>query len=91
MRPKGCARPSLASSGVANAMLDPTLELRHGNGTTPRTEIEETTLASTNDLESAIGDDAMAGRRSLFDVRTEDRMKKTGFVSLGRVRAKVFG
>jgi len=56
--------PSLASSGVANAMPDPTLELRDVNGTLivendnwkdgPQTEIEETTLAPANDLESAI-------------------------------------
>jgi uncharacterized protein GlcG (DUF336 family) len=56
--------PSLASSGVPNAMPDPTLELRDSNGTLivendnwrdgPQTEIEETTLAPTNDLESAI-------------------------------------
>jgi hypothetical protein len=56
--------PSLASSGIPNAMPDPTLELRDGNGTLiaendnwrdgPQLEIEETTLAPTNDLESAI-------------------------------------
>jgi uncharacterized protein GlcG (DUF336 family) len=56
--------PSLAASGVANAMPDPTLELRDVNGTLiiendnwkdgPQTEIEETTLAPSNDLESAI-------------------------------------
>ena len=56
--------PSLASSGIPNAMPDPTLELRDVNGTLiiendnwrdgPETEIEETTLAPTHDLESAI-------------------------------------
>jgi uncharacterized protein GlcG (DUF336 family) len=56
--------PSLVSSGVNNAMPDPTLELRDVNGTLivendnwkdgPQIEIEETTLAPTNDLESAI-------------------------------------
>jgi uncharacterized protein GlcG (DUF336 family) len=56
--------PSLTSSGIPNAMADPTLELRDGNGTLiaendnwrdgPQLEIEETTLAPTNDLESAI-------------------------------------
>ena len=56
--------PSLASMGITNAMPDPTLELRDINGTLivendnwkdgPQTEIEETTLAPTNDLESAI-------------------------------------
>jgi len=56
--------PSLASLGITNAMPDPTLELRDVNGTLiagndnwkdgPQTEIEETTLAPTNDLESAI-------------------------------------
>ena len=56
--------PSLASSGITNAMPDPTLELRDSNGTLivendnwrdgPQTEIEETALAPTNDLESAI-------------------------------------
>ena len=56
--------PSLASSGITNAMPDPTLELRDSNGTLivendnwrdgPQEEIEETTLAPTNDLESAI-------------------------------------
>jgi hypothetical protein len=58
------AGPSLASSGIPNAMPDPTLELRDGSGTLiaendnwrdgPQLEIEETTLAPTNDLESAI-------------------------------------
>jgi uncharacterized protein GlcG (DUF336 family) len=56
--------PSLASSGIPNAMADPTLELRDVNGTLivendnwkdgPQTEIEETTLAPVDDLESAI-------------------------------------
>lgn len=56
--------PSLASSGIPNAMADPTLELRDVNGTLivendnwkegPQTEIEETMLAPINDLESAI-------------------------------------
>jgi len=56
--------PSLASVGITNAMPDPTLELRDNNGTLivandnwrdgPQSEIQETTLAPTNDLESAI-------------------------------------
>jgi uncharacterized protein GlcG (DUF336 family) len=56
--------PSLVSAGVTDAMPDPTLELRDGNGTLiaandnwrdgPETEIEESGLAPTNDLESAI-------------------------------------
>jgi uncharacterized protein GlcG (DUF336 family) len=56
--------PSLASLGIPNAMPDPSLELRDSNGTLivendnwkdgPQAEIEETTLAPTNDLESAI-------------------------------------
>ncbi|MEY2490669.1 MAG: hypothetical protein QOC70_2611 [Verrucomicrobiota bacterium] len=56
--------PSLASAGIPNAMPDPTLELRDVNGTLivendnwrdgPQTEIEEATLAPSNDLESAI-------------------------------------
>jgi hypothetical protein len=56
--------PSLAALGIANVMADPTLELRDVNGTLivendnwrdgPQTEIEETTLAPSNDLESAI-------------------------------------
>ena len=56
--------PSLVASGIPNAMVDPTLELRDGNGALiaendnwrdgPQLEIEETTLAPTNDLESAI-------------------------------------
>jgi len=56
--------PSLAASGVPNPMPDPTLELRDVNGTLivandnwkdgPQTEIEETTLAPANDLESAV-------------------------------------
>ncbi len=56
--------PSLASSGISNAMPDPMLELRDVNGTLivdndnwrdgPETEIQETTLAPTNDFESAI-------------------------------------
>jgi uncharacterized protein GlcG (DUF336 family) len=56
--------PSLAASGITNAMPDPTLELRDVNGTLivendnwrdgPELEIAETTLAPTHDLESAI-------------------------------------
>lgn len=56
--------PSLAAFGINNAMPDPTLELRDINGTLiasndnwkdgPQTEIEETTLAPSDDLESAI-------------------------------------
>jgi len=56
--------PSLAALGINNAMPDPTLELRDSDGTLivendnwkdgPQVEIEETTLAPTNDLESAI-------------------------------------
>ncbi|HEV2840470.1 MAG TPA: heme-binding protein [Chthoniobacterales bacterium] len=56
--------PSLAASGIPNAMPDPTLELRDLNGTLitendnwrdgPEAEIQETTLAPTDDLESAI-------------------------------------
>jgi uncharacterized protein GlcG (DUF336 family) len=56
--------PSLASSGIANPMPDPTLELRDSNGTLiiandnwrdgPQTEIQETTLPPPNDLESAV-------------------------------------
>jgi uncharacterized protein GlcG (DUF336 family) len=56
--------PSLVSSGVTNAMPDPTLELRDVNGSLiaandnwregPELEIQESKLAPTNDLESAI-------------------------------------
>jgi uncharacterized protein GlcG (DUF336 family) len=56
--------PSLVSAGVTDAMPDPMLELRDGNGTLiasndnwregPELEIQESTLAPTNDLESAI-------------------------------------
>src|SRR5262249_32251297 len=56
--------PSLVSAGITNPMPDPNLELRDGNGTLiiandnwrdgPQTEIAETTLRPTNDLESAI-------------------------------------
>jgi hypothetical protein len=56
--------PSLASFGVAGTMPDPTLELRDGNGSLiaandnwregPELEIQESKLAPTNDLESAI-------------------------------------
>jgi uncharacterized protein GlcG (DUF336 family) len=56
--------PSLISAGVADAMPDPTLELRDVNGTLiaandnwregPELEIQESKLAPTNDLESAI-------------------------------------
>lgn len=56
--------PSLVSAGVSDAMPDPTLELRDGNGTLiasndnwregPELEIQESELAPTNDLESAI-------------------------------------
>lgn len=58
------AGPSLSSAGVADAMPDPTLELRDVYGTLiatndnwregPELEIEQTTLAPSNDLESAI-------------------------------------
>jgi uncharacterized protein GlcG (DUF336 family) len=56
--------PSLVSAGVTNAMPDPMLELRDVNGTLiaandnwrdgPELEIEQSNLAPTNDLESAI-------------------------------------
>ena len=61
--------PSLSQAGISNALADPTLELHDGNGTTiasndnwktrpdgnsQQTEIEATTIAPTNDLESAI-------------------------------------
>jgi hypothetical protein len=56
--------PSLVSAGINNAMPDPTLELRDGNGMLiaandnwregPEVEIQESTLAPSNDLESAI-------------------------------------
>ena len=56
--------PSLASSGIPNAMPDPTLELRDMNGMLitendnwrdgPETEIEETLLAPSDNLESVI-------------------------------------
>ncbi len=56
--------PSLAAFGVTDAMPDPMLELRDGNGTLiaandnwregPELEIEKSKLAPTNDLESAI-------------------------------------
>jgi len=56
--------PSLAAFGVTDAMPDPMLELRDVNGTLiaandnwrdgPELEIEESKLAPTNDLESAI-------------------------------------
>lgn len=58
------AGPSLQSAGVADAMPDPTLELRDVYGTLiatndnwrdgPALEIEESKLAPANDLESAI-------------------------------------
>jgi len=56
--------PSLVSFGINNAMPDPMMELRDINGTLvaandnwkegPQAEIESTTLAPSNDLESAI-------------------------------------
>jgi uncharacterized protein GlcG (DUF336 family) len=56
--------PSLISADVTDAMPDPMLELRDGNGTLiasndnwregPELEIQESKLAPTNDLESAI-------------------------------------
>jgi len=56
--------PSLASAGIPNPMPDPTLELRDVNGTLiiendnwrdgAQTEIQETALPPTNDLESAV-------------------------------------
>ncbi len=56
--------PSLVSAGINDAMPDPTLELRDGNGFLiaandnwregPEVEIQESKLAPANDLESAI-------------------------------------
>lgn len=56
--------PSLVSAGITNAMPDPILELRDVNGTLiaendnwrdgPELEIQQSKLAPTNDLESAI-------------------------------------
>ena len=56
--------PSLTNAGVPNALQDPTLELRDGNGglirsndnwrTDQQAEIIATTIPPTNDLESAI-------------------------------------
>ena len=56
--------PSLVSAGITDAMPDPTLELRDGNGGLvaandnwhdgPAHEIEESKLAPANDLESAV-------------------------------------
>jgi len=56
--------PSLVSAGISDAMPDPTLELRDGNGVLiaandnwregPEVEIQESKLAPANDLESAI-------------------------------------
>jgi N-acetylneuraminic acid mutarotase len=61
--------PSLSASGVAGALADPTLELHDGSGTllasndnwktrpdgtSQQAEIEATTIAPTNDLESAL-------------------------------------
>jgi len=55
--------PSLAGSGVQGALADPVLELHQGDSTlaindnwkeTQQAEIQVTTLAPTNDLESAI-------------------------------------
>jgi hypothetical protein len=56
--------PSLTAFGVPGALSDPTVELRDGNGSkvaenddwqnTQQTEIQATTLAPTNDLESAV-------------------------------------
>jgi hypothetical protein len=56
--------PSLTASGITGALADPTLELRDGNGTKfaandnwkqdQRSEIEATSLAPKEDLESAI-------------------------------------
>lgn len=56
--------PSLTQAGIANALANPTLELRNGNGTlvilndnwkeTQRAAIQAAGLAPTNDLESAI-------------------------------------
>jgi uncharacterized protein GlcG (DUF336 family) len=56
--------PSLISAGITDAMPDPMLELRDGNGALvaandnwregPQLEIQESNLAPANDLESAI-------------------------------------
>lgn len=57
-------RPTLANFGVSGALADPTLELHDGNGallasndnwrSDQEAEIEATTLAPDDDLESAI-------------------------------------
>ena len=67
--------PSLASAGVTDAMPDPMLELRDGNGMLiaandnwregPELEIEQSNLAPTNDLESAIITSLPSGRCTL--------------------------
>jgi hypothetical protein len=56
--------PSLSGSGIANALADPTLELRDSNGaligsnddwrTRQEAEIQATGIPPTNDLESAL-------------------------------------
>ncbi len=65
-------RPTLANFGVSGALADPTLELHDGNGallasndnwrSDQEAEIEATTLAPNDDLESAISAQPRAWR-----------------------------
>jgi uncharacterized delta-60 repeat protein len=81
--------PSLTNFGVSNALQNPTLELRDGNGTLIaandnwRTDLEdeiiETGLAPSNDLESAILRDLEPGNYTAI-VRGVNNMTGVGLI-----------
>ncbi len=88
--------PSLAAFGVQNTLADPTLELHDGNGTTLATndnwklradgssqqaEIEATTLAPGNDLESALVQSVPPGNYTAI-VRGKNNTTGVGLVEV---------
>jgi hypothetical protein len=87
--------PSLTAFGVPGALSDPTVELRDGNGSkvaenddwknTQQTEIQATTLAPTNDLESAVLTTLPAGNYTAI-VRGFDNTTGIGLVEVYNVQ-----
>jgi len=88
--------PSLTNSGVAGALSDPTLELHDGNGATiasndnwklrsdggsQQAEIESTSIAPTNDLESALLRDLAPGNYTAI-VRGNNNATGVGLVEV---------
>lgn len=83
--------PSLVGAGIADSLSDPTLELRHSNGTllaandnwkeTQQSAIEQTGAAPREDLEAAIVADLAPGDYTAV-VRGEDNGVGTAVVEL---------